>query len=81
MSQLRAAHLSGELPALRLRHDDALSERLEALLLRCLAWSADERMQTVHELHEGLLALHDPAAWTASDADAFWKSVEKARFG
>jgi serine/threonine-protein kinase len=81
MSRLRAAHLAGKLPALRLEGSDAVNERLEALLLRCLAWLPDDRLQTVHELHDGLLALHDPAAWTAADAEAFWKSVERVRFG
>jgi serine/threonine-protein kinase len=81
MARLRAAHLSGETPALRLPRGDALSEHLAALLLRCLAPSADDRVQTVHELHEALRALHDPAAWTSADAEAFWKTAEKARFG
>ena len=81
MAQLRNAHLSAQPPELRLTRDDPLSADLETILLRCLAWSADERVQTVHELHDALLALHDPNAWTAADAEAFWKSAEKARFG
>jgi hypothetical protein len=32
------------------------------------------------ELREALVALNDPDAWTPADADAFWKSAEKARF-
>ena len=80
MSQLQAAHVTGKLPPLRLQRDDALSERLEALLLRCIAWSASDRVQTVRQLREALVALYDPAAWTAADAEEFWRSAEKARF-
>lgn len=80
MSQLQAAHITGKLPPLRLKPDDALSERLGALLLRCIAWSASDRIQTVRELREALVALYDPAAWTAADAEEFWRSAEKARF-
>ena len=81
MAQLRNAHLSAQPPALRLEGDDPLTACLARILLGCLAWSADERVQTVHELHDALLALHDPNAWTPADAEAFWKSAEKARFG
>lgn len=80
ISQLQAAHITRKLPPLRLQHNDALSDRLEALLLRCIAWSADDRVQTVRELREELVALHDQASWTQADAEAFWKSVEKTRF-
>ena len=80
MSELMAAHLSRKPPELRLNRGDALSERLEALLLQCLAPSPDERVQTVRELREALVALHDPGAWTRADAEAFWASAEKARF-
>lgn len=81
MAQLRAAHLARQRPELRLERGDAVTACLEALLLKCLAWSADDRLQTVNALHEALLALYDPAAWTAADADAFWKSAERVRFG
>ena len=80
MSQLQAAHITRKLPPLRLQHKDELTERLEALLLRCIAWSAEDRMQTVRELREALIALHASAAWTPADAEAFWRSVEKTRF-
>ena len=79
LTQLQAAHVTGKLPPLRIRHEDPLSDRLEALLRRCITWSASDRVQTVRELREALLALHDPAAWTCADADAFWKSAEKAQ--
>jgi hypothetical protein len=80
MSRLQSAQLSGKLPALRLPRGDPLNERLEALLLKCITWSANDRLQTVRELHEALVALHDPHAWTPADAAAFWRSAEKARF-
>jgi hypothetical protein len=66
------------MPPLRLRKDDPQSDRLESLLLHCLAWSPDARIQTAHELREALVALHDPETWTVSDAEAFWRSAEKA---
>lgn len=76
--QLQAAHVTGKMPPLRLRKDDPRSDRLESLLLRCLAWSPGDRMQTVREVRDALTALHDPLAWTVADAAAFWKSAEKA---
>lgn len=81
MSQLRAAHIAAEQPELHLPPGEPLSDRLEALLLRCLAWSAADRVQSVRELHDALLELYDPTAWTTADAEAFWKFAEKARFG
>jgi len=80
MSQLMGANLSGKLPALKVKRGDPLSDRLESLLQRCMAWSADDRIQTVHELHHSLLELHDPKAWTPADAEAFWAAAEKTRF-
>jgi serine/threonine-protein kinase len=79
LAQLQAAHVTGKLPPPRIRRDDALSERVEALLRRCITWSAGDRIQTVRELREALVELHDPAAWTAADADAFWKHAESFR--
>jgi serine/threonine-protein kinase len=81
MSQLQAAHITRQLPPLRLQHTDDLSKRLEALILRCIAWSADDRVQTARELREALAALQGSAAWTAADAEEFWKTAEKTRFG
>jgi serine/threonine-protein kinase len=81
MSRLRAAHLSGEPPALRLPRGDAVSDGLEALIRRCLAPSADDRLQSVQELHAALVALRDPTAWTPADAESFWRSAERAQFG
>jgi serine/threonine-protein kinase len=81
MSQLRAAHIAAKQPELRLPRADPSSDRLEPLLLRCLAWSAADRVQSVRDLHDALLDLYDPTAWTIADAEAFWKASEKARFG
>jgi len=80
MSQLMAAHLSRKAPELQLKRGDKLTERLEPLLLRCLAPSASDRVQTVRELRNALVALRDPGAWTRADAEAFWRSAEKVRF-
>jgi serine/threonine protein kinase len=81
MSRLRAAHIAAKQPELQLRRDEPLNDRLEPLLLRCLAWSAADRVQSVRELHDELIELYDPTAWTTEDAEAFWKAAEKARFG
>jgi len=81
MAQLQAAHFSAEPPPLRLTPGDATTHRLESLLVRCLAWSATDRIQTVRELREALAELYDPTAWTTADGDAFWKAAERARFG
>ena len=70
--QLQAAHLTAKPLQLRLAGRGADSERLEALLLRCLAQLPEERMQSARELREALGALHDPAAWTRADAENFW---------
>jgi hypothetical protein len=37
-------------------------------------------VQTVRELRDALTCLRDSAAWTRDDAEAFWRSAEKARF-
>jgi hypothetical protein len=70
--QLQAAHLTGAPLQLRLAGLGAECERLEALLLRCLARLPEERVQSARELREALGALHDPAAWTRADAERFW---------
>jgi serine/threonine-protein kinase len=81
MARLRSAHLSGEAPPLQLRSGDAVSDGLSRLVARCLSPSADDRPRSVHEIHEALVALRDPAAWTAADAESFWRSAERLQFG
>jgi serine/threonine-protein kinase len=70
--QIQAAHLTGKPLRLRLAGQGAERERLEALLLRCLARLPEERIQTARELREALEPLYDPAAWTRADAERFW---------
>src|SRR5512144_666052 len=79
--QLQTAHHLPEPPELRLSGTDALTERLAPLIRQCLARTLEDRVQTARELREALGALHDPARWTPADAEAFWKCVEKTRFG
>lgn len=79
LSQLQAAHVTGNMPPLRLREDDPSSAQLAAVLRRCITWSPTDRLESVRELREMLVALHDPAKWTAADAAEFWRSVEKSR--
>jgi serine/threonine-protein kinase len=79
LPQLQAAHVTGKMPPLRLAPDAPSTPGLEAIMHRCITWSPNDRLQSVRELREMLLALHDPSAWTAADAEAFWKTVEKSR--
>lgn len=79
--QLQAAHHLSEPPVLQLPAAGAPSASLEALLLRCLAQSPEDRIQTVSQLREALASLHDPGAWTPAHAEAFWKTAERERFG
>lgn len=80
LADLRAAQLSGKPPDLKLRGTGPVTVRLESLLRRCLAWSPNDRIQTVRELREALINLHDPAQWTPADANEFWKAADKERF-
>jgi len=70
--QLQAAHLTAKPLKLALAGRGAEVERLEVLLLRCLARVPEERVQSARELREALEALYDPAAWTRADAESFW---------
>ena len=72
VEQLQLAHLSGKPLQLRLDRCGADAQRLEALLLRCLARLPEQRVQSARELREALGALHHPAAWTSADAERFW---------
>ena len=73
--QLQAAHLTAKPLQLRLAGRGAEGERLEALLLRCLARLPEERMQSARELRDALEVLYDPAAWTRTDAETFWSTA------
>jgi serine/threonine-protein kinase len=79
LPQLQAAHVTGKMPPLRLAPDAPSTPGLEAIMHRCITWSPNDRLQSVRELREMLIALHDPSGWTAADAEAFWKTVEKSR--
>jgi serine/threonine-protein kinase len=70
--QIQAAHLTGKPLKLRLTGEGADRERLETLLLRCLARLPEDRIQSARELREALEALYDPAEWTRADAERFW---------
>lgn len=80
LSRLQAAHVLGKLPPLRLKCEDPMSKRLEKLILKCIAFSPDNRMRSVREIREELIAIQADATWTRSDAEAFWQSAEKTRF-
>lgn len=76
LQQLQIAHVRNLPPTLRVPR----GSEIEALLLKCLARSPDERIQSVRELRERLCQLHDPSKWTQADAEVFWKKAETARF-
>lgn len=77
VQQLQIAHVRNLPPMLRVPR----GSQIEATLLKCMARSPDERIQTVRELRERLCELHDPSKWTQSDAEAFWRKADTARFG
>jgi len=77
VQQLQIAHVRNLPPMLRVPR----GSQIEATLLKCMARSPDERIQTVRELRERLCKLHDPSKWTQSDAEAFWRKADTARFG
>ena len=77
LQQLQIAHVRNLPLALRVPR----GSRIEAPLLKCLARSPDERIQTVSELRERLCELHESSKWTPADAEAFWKKADTARFG
>jgi serine/threonine-protein kinase len=70
--QIQAAHLTGAPLKLRLTGEGADRERLETLLLRCLARLPEDRIQSARELRLALERLYDPAAWARADAERFW---------
>lgn len=75
LTELQAAHLTGRPIRLRLAGRGADCERLEPVLLRCLARVPEERVQSARQLREALEALYDPAAWTREDAERFWATA------
>ena len=78
VEQLQVAHLTGKPLQLRLDRCGPDGQRLEALLLRCLARVPEQRVQSAREMRVALEALHDPAAWTRGDAERFWSMAGPA---
>ncbi|HEX9165050.1 MAG TPA: serine/threonine-protein kinase [Gemmatimonadales bacterium] len=48
-------------------------DRLEEVVLRCLAKRPEDRYPSVRALHRALEVACDPAEWTVEDARAFWE--------
>jgi predicted Ser/Thr protein kinase len=54
---------------------------LSSILKRCLAAAPEDRFRSARELRDALMRVYDPTAWTRADAEAFWKVVDRRRFG
>jgi eukaryotic-like serine/threonine-protein kinase len=80
VDELRALQLSRESPTLTLPDEGEISTALRALLLRCLAWRPEDRVQTARELYDALAALPSGAPWTRDNANAFWRTLDQERF-
>ena len=78
--ELREMQLARRLPALRLPDESPLGGALETLLVDCLAWRPEDRVQTARELYDALAELPLLVEWTHDDADRFWRSVTAERF-
>ena len=59
----------------------AISPRLEALILRCLAKDRDERPAGAAAIDEELAQCDDARPWTRAEAESWWLAAETARGG
>ena len=78
--------ISGATPGAAAERDVATTDhprarQLQSIIRRCLAGAPDDRFQTARELGDALEREYDPSEWTRADADAFWRAVERQRFG
>ena len=74
--------LTGATPTIAAGHEITVAdEELRAIIRRCLAVAPEDRFQTARELGDALRRVYDPAAWTRAGAEAFWRTVERERFG
>ena len=46
-----------------------------------MATSPEDRFQSAQELCDALAQVYDPNAWTRADAEDFWRTVDRRRFG
>lgn len=81
VEQLRRAHLSGAPPRLPGASAIPLEPKLESVLRRCLEPDPSVRVQSARELRSALEGCCNLSGWTREQAEAFWRSLEKDRFG
>ena len=72
LEELCAAHVSAPPPSLRERVG-TIPQELEAIVLRCLAKSADDRPARVQDVAAALRALPQCADWDAERAANLWR--------
>jgi len=78
VGDLARAHVEDRPPPPSVRLGHALPEGLDAVVLRCIAKTRQDRYQTIAELRSDLERVPLPAPWTQEDARTFWRETNLA---